>query len=420
MAIDRNQLKSLIGEIDALFDSVTAPLPDAAKDWLKQAVMGQALAELREFIEDSRPPILFLVGRSGHGKSSLINALAGRRVAETGEIRPTTPEAVTHVITFPDKFATWQVVDSRGIFETSPPGGAPAADATGILRDEILKSRPDVVLHAISAPEVRALSNDLAVMKEIMAALRKRTGGNPPMVVVLTKPDILGNPREWPPEKHSRKAAQIEECLEYFRTDALKVAAGFRPLDLNTPYRGYEFEPNDPNVFAVVPVFALEDDFYPYWNVEILSQTVGEELPKSARLDFYQAQGRKELLAKMSDSIVNRFSTIAGGIGLSPIPLSDIAVLLPLQLMMIAVIAGLSCRKLSLGSATEFLTAAGINVTTAFTLRTIAQQMVKLLPGGGPVVSGGIASAGTKALGKSAQSYFFHGEIKSPAKMSRN
>ncbi len=156
MAIDRNRLKFLIGDIDELFVSFSAPLAERVREWIKTAVMGPAFAELREFIEESRPPVLFLAGRSGHGKSSVINALAGRKIAETGHVRPTTPQALAHLITFPERFATWQVIDSRGIFETSAPGGAPTPDATQALRDAMLKYRPDVVLHIISTPEVRA------------------------------------------------------------------------------------------------------------------------------------------------------------------------------------------------------------------------------------------------------------------------
>ncbi len=412
MAIDRNRLKDLIGDIDELFETFSAPLGERAREWIQTAVMGPAFTELREFIEDSRPPVLFLAGRSGHGKSSVINALAGRKIAQTGHVKPTTPEAVAHLVAFPERFATWQVVDSRGIFETSPPGGAPTPDATQALSEAMLKYRPDVVLHVISTPEVRALSNDLRVMSEMMAGLRERTGGETPLVVVLSKPDIIGNPREWPPERYSRKAAQIKEALDYFVSDALQIKTGVRALDLNTPYRGYEFDPNQRNVFCVVPVFSYEED--EPWNVEMLVQAIGDRLPKSARLDFYQAQQRKEFLRRLSDSIIKRFAGIATAIGSSPIPVADIAVLTPLQLMMIAVIAGLSCQQLSLGSATQYLAAAGINVGGAVGMRTVAQQLIKLIPGAGPVVSGTIAGAGTYALGKSAQAYFFSGEIRKP------
>src|SRR5215472_14778243 len=88
MAIDRNRLKDLIGDIDELFQSFSAPLGERSRQWIETAVMGPAFAELREFIEESRPPVLFLAGRSGHGKSSVINALAARKIAENRRDRP--------------------------------------------------------------------------------------------------------------------------------------------------------------------------------------------------------------------------------------------------------------------------------------------------------------------------------------------
>jgi len=50
--------------------------------------LGAAIGEIEALIEESRPPFFYLLGRSGHGKSSLLNALAGRDVVEVGHVRP--------------------------------------------------------------------------------------------------------------------------------------------------------------------------------------------------------------------------------------------------------------------------------------------------------------------------------------------
>jgi hypothetical protein len=51
----------------------------------------------------------------------VINALAGKEVAEIGHVKPTSPESVPYLIQFPETFSTWEVVDSRGIREVESP-----------------------------------------------------------------------------------------------------------------------------------------------------------------------------------------------------------------------------------------------------------------------------------------------------------
>ncbi|MGI8648945.1 MAG: GTPase, partial [Rubrobacter sp.] len=106
------------------------------------------------------------MGRSGHGKSSLINALAGRKVAEVDDIKPRTIGADPHYISFPEFYAEWEIIDSRGIFETTSPEGAPQQDALTQVKEDIRRHRPDVVLHVIAAPETRTLQNDFKAFAE--------------------------------------------------------------------------------------------------------------------------------------------------------------------------------------------------------------------------------------------------------------
>ena len=47
--------------------------------------------------------------------------------------------------------------------------------------------------------------------------------------------------------------------------------------------------------------------------------------------------------------------------------------------------------------------------------RPINQQLVKLVPLAGVAISGAIAGAGTYAIGKSAETYFFSGVIRPEA-----
>jgi len=405
MAIDKHKTKQFLKEVDELVETL---IPEKYKDTVQRVLIGPALKELEELIDESRPPVFYLVGRSGHGKSSLINALSNQKVAEVGDIKPQTAESVDYLITFPEQYATWRVVDSRGLFETTPPEGKEPIDTTQKVIQDINKYKVDIILHVISAPEVRNLAHDLEVFSKILNETKRSLGVELPVIVVLTKPDTLGNPREWPPKEYPRKAALILELLEYMGKEVLK--SDYESLDKNFPYKGILLK-NDQYV-AVIPVTSLWEDL---WNIETLSLFIGDKLPKSALLDYAQAQGRKALLKKISNSLIKRFSLIAGGIGVTPIPVGDIFILTPLQILMIAIIGGLSCRPVSIKTAKEYLTAAGINLGTAAGLREAARAVLKIVaPGLGHAISGAIAAAGTYGIGKAAEYYFFEGVVKKP------
>lgn len=407
MAIDKNATKNLIAQIDDLFDTVTRGIDQQTKTILKKSLMGPAFSEISKLIAESRPPVLYIMGRSGHGKSSFINALSGKTVAEVGDIKPTTPESIPYYITFEEVYSTWQVIDSRGIFETTTPDGAIPKDTISLIKEDILKYKPDVILHVISAPEIRALAEDLKNVHAIMSSVKQQRGTTVPTIIALNRVDTLGNPREWPPESNAKKAALIHEALEYMTYNVLQVNK--QNIDLNSAIYGYELR--DDTYIGMIPICSLEGDL---WNIETLSEFIGQHLPESTLLDFYQAQQRKQQLKKISDSLIKRFSSIATGIGSTPIPVADMIILTPLQLLLIALIGGLSCRSFSKETAYEYLAAAGINIGAAIGFRETARQLSKLIPFAGWAVSGTIAGASTYMIGKSAERYFFHGEIKRP------
>jgi uncharacterized protein (DUF697 family)/GTPase Era involved in 16S rRNA processing len=406
MAIDKSRTRDLIEAIDASFDTLAVNLPRPARDWLRQKVLGAAIGEIERLVHDSRPPVFYLLGRSGHGKSSLLNALAGREVAAVGHVRPQTPGADPYLIAFPEVFAEWQVVDSRGIFETPARGGG-GTDPVEQAKDDIRKYRPDVILHVVTASEARALSNDFRVFADIQRGIAEEFGAAIPTVMVLTKVDLLGDPEAWPPGQHPGKAALVKELLDYVGADVL----GGRPerINVNATLDGYRLAARE--YVGIIPVSVLPAR---RWNVETLVDFIGRHLPQSAILDYAQALQRKELLRRVSTGMTRRFAAAASGVGSAPIPIADIAVLMPLQALLVALIAGLSCRRFSLDAATEFTTATGINVGVAFAAREGARAAVKLVPGFGGAISGAIAGATTYGMGKSAEAYFFAGETRTP------
>ena len=98
--------------------------------------------------------------------------------------------------------------------------------------------------------------------------------------------------------------------------------------------------------------------------------------------------------------------TLAVTVAVTPIPLSDMALIAPLQAMMVTAVAYISGRPWDLRTAGEWIAGLGLVGGAGFGLRWSAQQLVKLVPGAGSIVSASIAGAGTTALGKSAMAYF--------------
>jgi uncharacterized protein (DUF697 family) len=86
---------------------------------------------------------------------------------------------------------------------------------------------------------------------------------------------------------------------------------------------------------------------------------------------------------------------------------------------MVAIVGGLSCKPLSLDTAREYFAALGVSGTAAIALRFVAQEAVKFIPGFSMPISGLIAASGTYGIGKSAETYFFSGQIRNPAEIAK-
>lgn len=274
LGADSLDIEELTDECEKEFD---VNIPDKDREKFQQIKDIVKCIE-KQRIKKKRLPVFYLIGKSGHGKSSIVNALAKEKVAPVGDIEPTTPESIPYPLRLAEGYPELVLIDTRGIFETTKPDGAPEEDAVTFLRNDIKEWNPEVIMHVINAPETRTLSEDLKVVKEISRDLKKHSGFVPPTIVVINKVDTLGNPREWPPQKHAEKVADIKKCLDYLTFEILKVHG--RPIELDSSEKGYlvpteTSEISNNTYVAIIPVCALEAE---RWNVETLRESVLKEV----------------------------------------------------------------------------------------------------------------------------------------------
>ena len=421
MAIDKDQTKDLLAKIESMFESqvlawLSLPAPVVAQ--VRERVMGPALAELRRLVDEARPPAFYLLGQSGHGKSSLLNALVGQDVAAVGAgAEPCTGETREYVVRFPGRHAAWVFSDSRGLFDRHDAAKLGRPDAVSTAIADILRRRPDVVLHVLHAKQVRAMKPDLEVLHQVQAAVVKQRGAQVPLIAALTHPDSLGDDvKEWPPEPFLDKQAAIAECVRAMAEHGGGAGTGFGPIGSLPPYYGCRVEYAGSPYLYIVPV-NVPATAKQRWNLGTLADVIDRALPEDARLLFNQGLQRKEALRRVAEALTRRFAAIAFGIGATPIPVADLLLLAPLQMLLVAAVAGLFCRQPNLEAVKEYAAASGAVWAGGMLLREALRQFITLfpVPVRTNVVAGKIAAAGTYALGRSAQAYFFRGEVRPPA-----
>jgi len=136
-----------------------------------------------------------------------------------------------------------------------------------------------------------------------------------------------------------------------------------------------------------------------------------ETLPGEAQLTMGRVAGVKAAQTKIAGALIQSTASAAAAVAATPIPLADMPILTGMQVLMVTGIAYLAGRRLSREAALEFIGALGVNVGAGFALRELARGLSKwLVPGGGSLVSAGVAYWGTYALGQAAVAYFIENQ----------
>ena len=106
------------------------------------------------------------------------------------------------------------------------------------------------------------------------------------------------------------------------------------------------------------------------------------------------------------DKIVRNSVLLSLAAGLEPVPLIDIPILLGTQIRLVLRIAAIYGEPFTASRAREVVAV----ISGGLALRYAAEELAKLVPFGGDLISGAIAAAGTWALGQVAAEYFESGK----------
>ena len=419
-------MKKFYLKASELIDGLPDSIPEKTRTMLKDTILGDKdLKKLMDGIDSHRPPRIFLIGRTGVGKSSLINALCGSYVAKVSDTRSCTEHADVYQCKDGDR-VLMEILDTRGIAESEAVNSEKTAEE--MLIDQINEFSPDVAIFMLNCTHRDDVIEDVEFLKKLATSYSKINNMRLPIVAVVNKSDEMAPSRFKDPSEYPQsKKDKIHEQVQYYKGIIVKnglkidnIIAVSSLIDWMTP-DGMEVNVEDIENLPQHDVDNLQMAFDGRYQIEELLDILEEAIQDfEAQAGLRMAARLNDVVKRVAKQLNTIFSTISGAVALTPIPVSDIYILLVLQSVLVSLIASLSGRDISLDTAKEFILSLGGVVGAGYTFRLIAQQGSKLInavwPGVGSAVSSGIAAAGTAAIGRSAIMYYIDGKDLEEAK----
>lgn len=409
-------MKNFYTKVGDLLDNLPDAIPEKARQKIRDTILGdEELKNLMDGVDSHRPPRIFLIGRTGVGKSSLINALCGAYVAPVSDTRSCTETAQTYQCKDGER-TLMEILDTRGIAESDNLNAEISAE--DMLINQVKEFSPDVAIFMLNCTHRDDVDSDVNFLKKLSESYAQAYNMRLPMVAVVNKcdemaPSRLKNPNEYTESKTKKIAEQVQHYKEIIVKNNLKIddiIAVSSLIDWMTA-DGTEIDADSIESLPVSDIENLQIAFDGRYHIEELLNILEKAiLDFSARMGLRMALKLQEVVRRIANQLNKSFSAMSATVALSPIPISDIYILLLLQGILVCLIASLSGRDISLDTAKEFVLSMGGIAGAGYGFRLLAQQASKILnvfwAGSGSAVSASIAALGTSAIGKAVIAYY--------------
>ncbi len=319
-----------------------------------------AINAIAEKIKNLNTLNIIVAGKTGVGKSTLINAIFRDKLAKTGIGKPVTD----HMRIITKKNIPLTIYDTRGFelgkeVQTQVKREVIDTISKGLATKDINRAI-HCIWYCINTASNRVEPEEIQWIRELS---RENQITQVPIIIVLTQ------------SFSQKNAGALRKMLLEENLDVVQIV----------PVLAEDYEINDEYVAKS-------------YGLDTLIHIMGEALPEEL-IDTLQNVQIASLSEKKrhAQAAVATATVAAAGEGAVPIPFSDCALLIPTQLTMIAsitVIFGFDVNKSIL---TAFLSSTlGTGGATLLGKKVVA-NLIKLIPGVGSV-AGGAISAGTAGI----------------------